>query len=411
MSSYVCFSSPRAACTRVLAALAVSVFAAGCNDAGTFTGECTTDTQCPLPGTFCRQGLCACRSDEACDTGKFCNSQGQCQPREGCRASSDCAATEFCDLGSGACLARTACGTNVHCDPGSVCDPASKACVAGCRDTADCPLYASCDGGSETTLGRCVQGRCDTASFCAYGDRCVSGTCTPGNDADLCRSCNPGMDNCGSDQNFCLINPFYDPARPDPRQPPNFCGTSCDSANPSACPNGYRCGDVSLVTNQTCRNDAECGGMGRRCGISEGGTIGYCSCAVDADCDFGSVRACQGSCGGLGIVPCAMNSECLSGNCVRQCLGGSGPCTSDAECPAQDLCSQRGGIRACLTNGLPCQTNQDCMCVGGRCFNSGRSCRMSSDCRPLTCRNGGCFIGSSCAPIDGLSCADVRGAR
>lgn len=401
--------------TLLLATAMLASLAPGCDDsASQFVGECEKNEQCGV-GAYCKKsggaatGLCACRTDEACAEGEICNTQGICQKRSACRSNAECDSAKFCDLASGNCIERTACGTDLHCLPGTVCGAANKRCENGCFDDADCPLYSICDRTgltSTTALGNCLSGRCGDKTYCDYYENCTGGTCVRDPDPNLCRDCDPQLDDCGNPRNFCLINSGYD-GRPE-NGGPNFCGVEC--ANQDDCPNGYQCGGVILLTQDQCTNDTQCGGNGRRCILGEGDVRGFCTCVSDADCTIDQVPAiCQKSCGGLGIQPCQDNAECFSGNCQpTSCIAPSGqPCTSDAQCQETTLCSEFGGQRICLTDGTPCTTSAECLCNAGRCYGSGRPCANAGDCA-LSCQGGGCLLGAACAPIEGLLCPDVR---
>lgn len=383
----------------------------GCSSKRTqFENGCLNDQDCPT-GAYCRrasaaanEGLCACRSDEACEAGEICNSQGICQKRQDCRSNVDCEAARFCDLGTGACLERTQCGLDLHCLPGQYCG-ADNVCQFGCLDTADCPLYQSCEA------GQCVP-KCGDKTFCEYGDQCVNGACVPVVNDVNCQPCDPGVDGtCGSFNNFCLINSSYEPNDPS-KGPENFCGTDCRQEND--CPSGYNCGTVVVVFGDQCTADNQCGGGGRRCLIGEGQNRGFCSCAVDRDCSVESFPPrCLGTCGGLGLQECAQGTDCISGNCVIdhcQWPVGQG-CTQDAQCQRLPLCAPigPGGQNYCVNSQapMPCNSAADCTCVQGRCSATGRSCNTAADCN-VTCVEGGCLIGSTCAPIQGLLCPDVR---
>lgn len=387
---------------------------AGCNNTEAFTGTCSDDLQCPA-GAFCLGGLCACRSNEACAEDQFCNLQHVCQKREGCATNTDCNDPMlFCDIASGACIARTACGTDVHCDPGSVCDVSKNQCVLGCRDASDCPLYAVCDhtGTSSSSLGRCVTGRCEDKSYCDYGQRCSGQACVADPNPVNCSACTPGVDDCGSPRNYCLINTEYDPNDPS-KGSENFCAAECDPANQASCPSGYDCGSVVLLTQSLCTDNTQCGGMGRQCVKGEGDTKGACTCAVDDDCTVGSLNpSCLGSCSGLGIRLCRTDMDCPIGRCDntrKTCQQPQGQaCTQDDECQKLDLCAAgAGGNKFCLTAPTQrCTVNDDCLCAMGTCFGTGRPCNNAGDCR-LQCQNGGCLLGAACAPTQGLTCQDL----
>jgi hypothetical protein len=415
------------------AIILASIVLSACSKTAQFAGECQKNGDCPV-GSACRVdkgtsvGICICRSDEACGEGFLCNTQGVCQERAGCRINTDCGDTmKFCDIATGNCVDKgipsmggilPGCGTDVHCEPGSVCG-ASGTCTEGCIGTGDCPLYRVCDRTgltSPTELGRCVGGRCDDKSFCAFGDRCTAGACLPDPNPNHCTLDCQGNATCGDQgRNFCLVNSAYDPQNPRASYE-SFCGVECDAEED--CPNGYNCGGVVLLTQDQCTNSGECGGGGRECFIGEGDLRGFCSCANDQDCapGFAAPPSCSwGSCSGAGITFCNSDDQCL-GTCdygTRYCEWPQGrPCTQDTQCDALPICGPFAGPgfgNVCITtlpDAVPCGSDAECLCVSGSCANTGRPCVNGADCVP-PCMGGGCVLGAACAPEEGLLCTDV----
>lgn len=411
----------------------------GCSQKRQFEGECSANGDCPV-GAFCRGGLCACRSDEACDNGEICNSQGVCQKRAGCRRNAECPDPNatFCDIATGNCIDKikadqagvsAGCGSNVHCDPGFICDTDSKKCIEGCFANADCPLYRVCNRTQTTGPGRCVAGMCGDKTFCAFGEVCNAGTCAPSPDQNHCSACNNQPGDCGDPDNFCLINPNYDPN--DASQGSQFfCGVSCQQGN-DTCPNGYGCGGVVLLTQDQCTmnsaccdpnvNPQECCPDGQRdcqnrrqCVVGEGDARGACTCLRNEDCAIDELPpACVGSCGGLGLRACRVDGDCQALPCDltrKMCQRPANrSCNNDSECDSFPICADLGtGSTVCIFDGRPCATPADCLCgMDGTCVGTGRPCAGPQDCE-IQCQNGGCVLGAACAPNEGLSCEDVR---
>ena len=290
-------------------------------------------------------------------------------------------------------------------------------------------------------LGSCLRGICGDLSFCDYGENCVNGMCAADANPNHCQPCNNQPGDCGGSDNFCLINPNYDAN--DPSQGSQyFCGVACDpEATSPECPNGYGCGRVVLLTQALCTpgkhsecctmnnagecctdGQADCGPSKRQCVGGEGDRTGNCTCLTNQDCNIDTIPPrCMGTCGGLGLQPCLADTDCIT-TCVMDrntvCQWPQGrSCTMDSECESLPLCAPIGGQQLCVwsgaTNQTPCTQNSDCLCVpdqmGGpsRCFGTGRECTTGADCE-LTCSNGGCILGATCAPQEGLSCEDVR---
>ena len=225
------------------------------------------------------------------------------------------------------------------------------------------------------------------------------------------------LDNyCGDPDNFCLINSSYDPGLPQ-NGGPNFCGVDC--MNPEDCPSGYDCGGVILLTQDQCTSPAECGGGGRQCVVGEGELRGRCTCVNDQDCAIDQIPPlCVGSCGGFGVRLCLSDADCDFPPCdltQRVCQTPQGrACSTDAECDATPLCGPfgPGGQNVCLNSPnaaspTPCARSEDCLCLTGRCFGTGRPCSGGAQCTP-PCQGGGCVLGASCGPSQGLHCPDVR---
>jgi len=415
-----------------------------CSETQRFVGECQNNNDCPV-GAFCKGGLCACRTDEACKAGEVCNSQGVCQQRAGCRRNAECddPSKAFCDIATGNCVDKivrqgstvsAGCGASVHCDPGFVCDATTNRCVMGCETDADCPLYRVCSGATASAPGRCLAGVCSDRSFCPYGQVCANSMCGPSGNPNHCKACNNMPGECGTPNDFCLVNPNHDPANPATGSR-YFCGVSCDPANDS-CPSGYRCGGVQLLTQDLCMKNSDCcaggnageccpdgqrgcGADKRVCVAGEGDVRGACTCLRDQDCTIDEIPPlCAGSCGGLGLRLCLENSDCQSLPCERrnmQCQWPQGrSCMNDSQCDPLPLCvTVQGQAPFCVWSNpqapVACRQNSDCLCntTNNQCFGTGRPCRTAADCT-LSCRGGGCVLGAACAPEEGLSCQDVR---
>lgn len=438
---------------------------AGCTQAKQFnSGVCENRADCPV-GAACRGGLCVCISDEACAAGEECNSQGLCQKQAGCRRNDQCPDPNntFCDLATGKCIdkvsvdntgVRSGCGSNVHCDPGYVCDTANRKCVEGCFEDSDCPLYRVCSGAINGQAGNCAAGTCSDNSFCEYGQLCTAQGCVDSPDPNHCAPCTNAANDCGSPDNFCLINPNFIEGDPSTGSR-YYCGVDC-ADNAEVCPNGYNCNTVRILTQEICTDNSDCcdpnnpgdccpdGSLDcpdnkRACSKGEGQLTGGCTCLNNEDCRIDTfspycLNTCEQtgttcvddtdckSCGGRGLLSCNEDSDCIIGRCEMtsgdRCSGSNKQCqwplntscNSNIDCEPLPFCVPLNGTQTCIwgigTNA--CNTNAECMCNQntGLCMGSGRPCTTSSDCQ-LTCQNGGCLIGASCGPGEGLNCPDV----
>jgi hypothetical protein len=420
---------------RVVATIAVLIAAtSGCKKSSPPANTCNTDADCAAPGTGCDTALhqCICKRDEACPMGQFCNHVGVCQGIAGCTANADCTKkNQYCDIASGMCLDGAAmqigsrCGLATHCPSGSIC--MDGACQDGCFGDGDCILGDVCLKTMSSTVGMCATGNgvCSDDTFCKFGESCsastVPATCKRDFRGPYCRGCSQrttaNPEPCDAPQNFCLINNLEIGGHLE------YCGVDCSLGQ--ACPNGYICDGVVILTQDVCTNQAECQcdrtkgiryatatctvaiacdphkpdgtpdpnapsciipaepscntpQMTRTasCVVARGLTVGACTCRIDSDCGPG------GSC---------VDGRCCTGGVphpTRMCEGGEGnisgfcTCDRDSDCP-RDVCD--GSRSACVITGLPCTPGMD-------------------DCPAIPCVMGGCVIGKNCAPEDGLNC-------
>lgn len=360
-----------------------------CSNTKLGSRNCQEDVDCGTPVSAFRceaqTAVCYCRTDDACPGAQFCNTVGFCQDRAGCETNLDCFdASTFCDTASGQCVSRGRCSADIQCQLGEVCDVSRSRCVEGCRANGDCngvscrcaDKACNCVGTTPEELAKCEIGVCDPqfcadSNFCRFGELCdvpdggQQASCLDDYDTRLrpyCDNCSrgAGVSTCGTGPNFCLV---------DTRNSGNsFCGADC--AEGQSCPRGYSCQDVVVVvvSNSACsRADP--------------------TCAPNP------------------ALPCGDDSECKRGGI---CVKSTGQTTG--------ACAARCAISEGDDNGFcGCQVDSDCgndTCSLGECSISRRPCAHDPDCRTIRCVDyqgaGGCFIGSNCAPSNGLSCLEVK---
>ena len=131
-----------------------------------------------------------------------------------------------------------------------------------------------------------------------------------------------------------------------------------------------------------------CRGCGRRCVVGEGQLRGACTCVDNSDCAIDRIPP---RCTAIGF--------CDNPSTQR--------CTQDSECQPGDLCQDLAGAMRCITDFSSCNSNADCLCNAGSCFGTGRQCTGPADCA-LECIGGGCQLGASCGPDEGLLCPQLR---
>lgn len=370
-----------------LVSLVALALVSGCSE-DKLQGLCVEDTDCPA-NFVCDSGRCICKSDASCQPNELCNAAGFCQARVGCESSLDCPEGQFCDRTTGNCLDRERCTADVQCALGQVCDTVRFQCVDGCRELGDCPLGAVCacpdgkpkcesanatcpEGSSTCALGACKTGPCYDNSFCKYGERCDTETrrCVNARDEEhpYCDPCTiaPGQDYCpGSGANFCLIDTSKGYGS-------FFCGVECSTND--QCPWGFDCNDVLILTQDTCGQSGQAKCRPRP----------SMACETDADCPGGECDKDTKSCRPI----CVGNEGDVQGFCT---------CLADSDCPT-DECDSLG---RCKISRAQCDANHPCRNI---------FCKNQTD--PLTKKSVGyCFIGRNCAPVEGVSCDQVRGGN
>lgn len=403
---------------------------AACSGDTNPVGICANDADCTIPGTRCdlARMQCVCATDEACEPEDFCNTAGVCQKRTGCTVTADCGEGTFCDAASGICLQDpgapgigSPCGLSSQCPYGTVCREGT--CQEGCFGNGDCLLGQICIDGFCNTAGP-GETVCTDSGFCEYGSICGDDNRCREAIGPYCRGCSPrtsmNPNPCDAPRNFCLINSqelggFT-----------NFCGVDCSEGQ--ACPNGYQCNNVIVLTRSTCNSTAEC-----RCNGAITFASATCSVATPCrptlpdgrpdpnaqSCVVESAAACNGGNAG-GEADCVVPVGQTDGNCTcasdTDCGGGScvaGLCCGGSVRPEEDL--QCVGGEGRVTGFCTCATDDDCgrdscNASSGSCNITGFPCTPGAgDCPPIACVNGGCLIGQNCAPEQGLSCSEVTG--
>jgi hypothetical protein len=278
---------------------------------------CQANSDCPMNQTCnADAGTCLCTDNQGCGASQFCNGAGRCQDIGACQVNADCPENEICDTINKNCISSTECGGNIQCPLGQICSASSSACVPGCQTSGDCPQLAVNDAGVTVFAPQgCVNGQCAAAGACTETIGCTFGQVCNSNDTCVsacsgnnpyCHACDPNnsdsnppfgdMQDCGTDNNLCLD---------DPRNSANcngtgggclyWCGIDCSSGQ--ACPAGYECSQVVIVTpgQSTCTcGSNDCGSD--TCQCDEGATSGYCPCTSDFDCNAPGVTCVDGSC-------------------------------------------------------------------------------------------------------------------
>ena len=390
---------------------------------GGYHGEsppCVRDSQCE-DGYLCDDGVCVppdshTPCDVSCPNGEECV-DGVCQPPGSpCSEDSECAGGQVCVDGnchegeppcSGedcpACTWDADCpggelcldGTCHPAEPPVVCEnngdcPANQVCEGGfcdgkepCADDSDCPNGSACD----TSVDLCVPEHppipCDGTGDCPDGETCSQGYCTP---PDTCQD----DDDCYGD-NVCVDNGGVELCVPP--HPPVPCEGAGDCPSGDVCeagfcePDGNDDGDGDTPPGDECDNDLDC-------------PSGECV-------DNGGVELCVPP---HPPIPCDGESDCPAGD---QCAGGfctSDNCEDSGDCPAGTVCADNGGVELCVPEHppVPCTSDSDCpgddLCEAGFCAPQ-EECQDDTDCPggEVCVDNGGvelCVPGQPPVPCD-----------
>ena len=395
----------------VLLAVVAALSAAGCKKGA--ASLCTADVKC-APGFSCdaNTGRCACANDASCAADETCNAAGFCQPKLRCASTADCAVDSICDSKTGSCIPAETCTTDVQCKQGQVCQP-DFTCTNGCRATGDCPIGMVCrdcapgTAAADCPVGKqCVLGPCDSQLSCPYGDYCVPDTtgekvCTP--DSQHRPFCEPCARTAGSPYycanspaNYCLIDTSK------PLGQASYCGVDCSAGQ--ACPNGYQCRDVRIVTAQNCKPEQ---GLSACTFLSRSTPAVTCDPAKNHARTDGLAGTVNDDC--EAAQPPLVGAVCdpQTRKCSAQCTGTGEAgvqafcsCIEDSDCPT-DQCDS--STRACTVSGRPCIVGR----VPDDCQSTNRIfCVKATD--PRLGPVGYCRIGQNCAPAEGFTCATLR---
>ncbi len=333
-------------------------------------------------------GICthACVVDSECPAGLTCQLEpggatARCAPGFRCDANADCPAGHRCDVDAGICFVSVV---------RDLCSP--------CDTDAQCPAGGKCAearGTGERFCTRpCVEGACFEGYACREvggSQQCVPerGSCEGGR--PLCAPCT-GDSQCGDGNDLCVEN-FLRPGE-------RFCGVSCnpacdDGSCQSACPDSFRCADLSGVgegpfqcvpVTETCTGwcdgDEACG-AGETCARDDHlcvpATDGrVCApCADDDDCRATGSRCIEGEDGDAFCAPpCGVGDACPLG-LVCSPLG-----EDETVCaPAIGTCSGGAGRlgEACGEQGAAGCLSGVCLQAGATNLCSGR-CALDADC-------------------------------
>lgn len=290
------------------------------------------------------------------------------------------------------CLSDESCKGTDPSAPPRYCNNYTGLCVdeiAGCRADADCDPTEYCD----SSIRSCRPKK----SFCAG--------CTADNE-------------CGGQDDHCVLDPNLDQ---------KFCATAC--ATTSDCPRGAECLDRDGVKQcwpaqnpldpsstpscksfkgctpdslRTCSTNADCAELGdQRCDTASGRCV-----AIEQVCPFGTVCDPRAK---ICVAECAADADCGDPGlrCVNRVCEPVDECTTDAECPANKVCSVPAG--AATGQCVPfCQTDAECPL--------GQICKRGTDsryrCEPGCTNNSNCPIDQRCNTTT-LQCEgpEVGGAR
>jgi Cys-rich repeat protein len=287
-----------------------------------------------------------------------------------------------CTLANGGTCATGACNANGNCASPQACATAANSCgqtIGGTRCT-------SVNGGT------CATGTCSVNGNCLSGPR----ACSPG-----CNSQKP----CSSGQSCRMLSATQGICLPSS----SFCQdvSTCSAGTNAACRDGL------CSPYPDCASDANCP-AGQVC------TNGACSpgCNAQKPCSSGQscrmLSATQGICLPSSLF-CQDVSTCSAGNnaACRDGLCSPYPsCSSDASCPAGQLCTNGSCSPGCNAQ-KPCSSAQACRMLSatqGICLPSSSFCQDVSTCSAgnnAACRDGLCSPYPPCSSDDNCPAGQV----
>jgi hypothetical protein len=201
---------------------------------------------------------------------------------------------------------------------------------------------------------------------------------------------------------------------------PSVAGAMCDSSQPIACcASGQTCQDRTCVATCT---PTTCAAQGKNCGaIADGcgNTLNCGSCTAPNTCTNNVCGCTPTTCAQLGLH-CGMADDGCGG--TLQC-GGCGPCRAcrtvadNTACGRGNICCHgvcKAGVidpLNCGACGHNCFDEGGCDCLGSVCCQcqNGASAGCSTSlpcCGHSTCRTGGQYAGTCCAPSGfGVPCS------
>lgn len=337
------------------------------------TGNVTLTVECQQP-TGCGNGIC--NPGETCGTcPKDC---GACACGDGiCQAGSeDCSS---CGADCGVCL------------PGCATVSSSPGC-GGCeceKCVCDMDSYCCQSAWDSICMSECASAACNGAP-CPTGGLCGDDKCSGGEDFSTCpNDCKPAV-KCGD--GLCVAGEVCTTC-------PIDCGSCADEGGGT--PGGGVCGDDKCEANESCATCAQdCGACDASC--QAGGAAGCpgcacetCVCAMDSYCcasawDSICVNECSQQCEGpVCPVPFCGDGACGGSETCSNCIIDCGACTNGC------MAHPAGGCQGCDCESCVIAAKPECanawtdICV--------ETCAGSCDSCNVTCGNGFCEKGETCA--------------
>ncbi|MBD90262.1 MAG: hypothetical protein CL940_07980 [Deltaproteobacteria bacterium] len=408
----------------------------GCIDTPTNEGEACNDGNPCSTGDTCVEGVCVadggsceCEVDDDClpFVSDLCVTEMLCE--EGLCVAYDVALPDPVEPGpDGACQEMqcdsatgvwgmgdkpdgTDCSQGLECDTGAACVAGECAVPEGVCDDGNPCTNDGCEEGVGCVYEDIDGGPCDDDNPCTSGDKCVEGSCWPGQDVCMCDTdadCSgEGFDQClgewSCDQGACVVKP---------NTAVDCSGTVLGACEVAACKpetgecysqaaeDGAACDDGNLCTTGDVCGGGQCGGEPNSC--DDGNECTDDSCAPATGC-----KNIDNS------KPCDDNNACTSGDfCISgSCFGGAAvQCTSNIQCTTGVCDPVQGCVAETVSDGTACDDGTECTdddaCFDGVC--SGTSvceCLTTADCAAsenddlcdgtLVCVDGACEVDPS----------------
>lgn len=277
-------------------------------------------------------------------------------------------------------------------------DNGNDGCYQSCNDYETCQTYCDawdcwdecwyeteCDVTCtevetvDTVTVECIDDLDCTGNNICIADRCVQPAVDAKDNAEagLCQACEDTND-CSEEDARCVRLNYQHSTKTGEK----ICSRVCELDDD--CPINFECVNIS----------------------DEVGVPAQCLPKIDS-ANNGDLRTCTNN-AGLECVKakeCGVGESCVNNECTAPGQGGTGGCSSDAQCASGETCR---GATCVAESQEECVSRSDCssgeVCVDAKCVQEKISCVFNSECADGKCVNGecaaGCSVTDDCGPYE-----------